>query len=275
MCTLVLGFGVVAPRSVLIAANRDEDPERPTDPPRPLGERPALVGGRDRRAGGTWLAVRDGRSAVALLNRPPWSAPAPAAPRSRGLLTLDVAAAPAVTARGVAGGALGAAGSDPGARAALAEALASLGRDAYAPFTLVYASPDACWTLSHDGRGPARAAPLAPGWHVVTHADPDDPGEPRTAWLLERLAGQSPPTRAGAEALLTRLLSLHAGEIVDGREAPDVCLHRGRLVTVSRSLLWLAPGEAHYAHAEGRPCERPAEDLTDLLAGRTPAPEPA
>ena len=46
-----------------------------------------------------------------------------------------------------------------------------------------------------------------------------------------------------------------------------VCIHTGRMVTVSSSLVWLAQGEARYLHAEGRPCEQPFADRTDLLAG--------
>src|SRR6266850_923872 len=96
---------------VVIAANRDEDPARPSDPPGVLNESPRLVGGRDRRAGGTWLAVRERRAAVAMLNRRGVAGDAPGRPgagagvavgrgaaggdtlRSRGLLTLEVAKA--------------------------------------------------------------------------------------------------------------------------------------------------------------------------------------
>ncbi|MGH7732039.1 MAG: NRDE family protein, partial [Candidatus Eiseniibacteriota bacterium] len=96
MCTLIIGRDVVAPGTVLLAANRDEDPARPSDPPAVLRETPRLIGGRDRRAGGTWLAVRESRAVVAILNRRDRSGePAPPAPdrRSRGALVLEVAAA--------------------------------------------------------------------------------------------------------------------------------------------------------------------------------------
>ena len=94
MCTLIVGVSVMGPRSLLVAANRDEDPRRPSDPPLVLGERPRVVGGRDARAGGTWLAVRDGNAVVAMLNRC-WNGDPPAPDprrRSRGLLAVDVAA---------------------------------------------------------------------------------------------------------------------------------------------------------------------------------------
>src|SRR5262249_59823869 len=43
---------------VLRAANRDEFRKRPTDDPAEIA--PGVFGGRDRQAGGTWLAVRAG-----------------------------------------------------------------------------------------------------------------------------------------------------------------------------------------------------------------------
>ncbi|HEV2105058.1 MAG TPA: NRDE family protein, partial [Candidatus Eisenbacteria bacterium] len=58
MCTLILGRDVRGADTVVIAANRDEAPDRPSEPPRVLHGSPRVVGGRDARAGGTWLAVR-------------------------------------------------------------------------------------------------------------------------------------------------------------------------------------------------------------------------
>src|SRR5580765_3334545 len=58
MCTVLVGRDVTGPGEILVAANRDEDPARPSDPPGILLDSPRLVGGRDRIAGGTWLAVR-------------------------------------------------------------------------------------------------------------------------------------------------------------------------------------------------------------------------
>src|SRR5262245_44538547 len=126
MCTLIIGRDVLGPHSVVLAANRDEDPARASDPPMVLNEDPWVVGGRDRVAGGTWLAIRDGEAAVALLNRYEPGVPPPAGPlRSRGLLTLDVA-----TSKGTSS-------NQPIHRAAASTVGVLYGEGPYAPHTLV------------------------------------------------------------------------------------------------------------------------------------------
>lgn len=248
MCTLIVGFGTLEPRSVILGANRDEDPTRPSDPPGVLREEPRLVGGRDLRSGGTWLAIRGAHAAVALLNRRPGGAP-PEAPRSRGLLTLDVAAA-----------------TPAAAEARLRDEVA---RHAFGPFSLLWASPAACWIATHDPGRPLEVRAIEPGWHVVTHESLDDGREPRTAWLLAGLAGWRPEGLESAIQGLTSRLAIHGGER-DG--APPVCIHEGRMVTVSSSLVWLADERARYLHAEGRPCVTEWTDHTHRLepqAGET------
>ena len=264
MCTLVFGLDVFGPGSVLIATNRDEDPARASEPPQVLHHEPRVVGGRDAVAGGTWLALRAGEPAVAgepigpgtreaaeseplasattpgvamLLNR---RDPTPAKPgrRSRGLLTLEVASA-----------------ADPRARA-LAES--EIGH--YAPCSLVWLSPAASWHLSiRPGRQPTLTS-LASGWHAITHFELDDPADPRASWALARLAGRRPASRADAEAQLAAILASHGGG-----GAPAFCLHEGRAPTVSAAMLWLAPGQISYRHAQGRACEVRFEDWTHLL----------
>jgi len=248
MCTLIIGQGVLAPGSVLIAGNRDEDPSRPSRPPGVLRDVPRLVGGADGRAGGTWMAIRERRAAVAMLNR--WSGvePSPADAggadgraasllRSRGLLTLDLA----------------------GAENPRAVALQSA-RDAYAPFNAVYASPEGSWLWAHrGGLGEDALLPIEPGWHVLTHRELDDPAEPRAAALVSRLRGFRPSGVDEARALVTSLLASHG--------PPAVCIHQGRMVTVSSFVVWLAPDAARYHHLDGRPCERTFEDVSHLLSG--------
>jgi hypothetical protein len=55
VCTILLRLQPDGDEPVVLAANRDELRERPTDDPAEIA--PGVFAGRDRRAGGTWLAV--------------------------------------------------------------------------------------------------------------------------------------------------------------------------------------------------------------------------
>lgn len=241
MCTLILGIGILGAGSLLLGANRDEDPARPSDPPARLAESPPIAGGRDRVAGGTWLAVRGREAAIAMLNRR-GSLPSPAT-RSRGLLALDVAREP-----------------EP------AVAFEHLVRQRYAPFTLVMARLARSWVLAWDGER-ARLIEPAAGWHVLTHTELDDQEEPRAAWLLRSLASFAPATSEDARrGVLERL---------GRRKDPPVCLCEGAVRTVSAAWVEFGPLGARYEHAEGPPCTTPFEDYTALLRDVPASPETA
>ena len=277
MCTLIIGRDILGPGSVVLAANRDERPDRDSEAPVVLAEIPRVVGGRDRVAGGTWLAVREACALVAVLNRPdPQRDAPPPGRRSRGLLALDVATVPSDYAletgtaderrealermRARCGSGL--------ARAALSRAFASLWADPYAPFSLLYADAEGAWVVSQEGADAPRFRTVPGGWHVITHADLDDESEPRTARLLYELAYFRPLSAEKAEQRLGDLLRSHGSARGTGREAeqvPAVCLHDGLLSTVSATLVTHGPAGARLLHADGRPCERRFQDRSSLL----------
>jgi len=70
MCTVLLRLRPGAAWPLLVAAVRDEFLERAWDPPAAhWPDHPSIVGGRDRTAGGTWLAVDPtGPAMAAVLN---------------------------------------------------------------------------------------------------------------------------------------------------------------------------------------------------------------
>lgn len=89
MCLIAFAVQPAAPVPLLIAANRDEFWDRPTEP---LAEWQTDTGhtvwaGRDVRAGGSWLGFSP-QGRVAMLTNVRSAAP-DAAPRSRGLLVTD------------------------------------------------------------------------------------------------------------------------------------------------------------------------------------------
>ncbi|GAA2453093.1 NRDE family protein [Actinomadura vinacea] len=140
MCTAIVSVDPSSPVPVILVGVRDEFADRSWRPPgRHWPDRPALVGGQDLRAGGTWLAADPVAPRVAtVLNA--HGAMAPEDGRlSRGELPLRVAAT----------GKLG--------RLDLAR---------YDPFLLVGAEPDAVRLWHWDGADLAERE-LGPGLHMV------------------------------------------------------------------------------------------------------------
>lgn len=90
MCLIAIAHLVSARWPLVIAANRDEFFDRPARAAHWWDNAPDVLGGRDVRAGGSWLAVtRGGRFAMVTNVRP--SGPAEAGPYtpSRGALVAD------------------------------------------------------------------------------------------------------------------------------------------------------------------------------------------
>jgi len=88
MCLILLAIQKHPKYKLILAANRDEYYERPSEPPHFREDAPHLLAGRDLVAGGTWLGItRNGRIAAVTNYRDP-SSIKPDAP-SRGKLVSD------------------------------------------------------------------------------------------------------------------------------------------------------------------------------------------
>ena len=155
-----------------MAANRDERFDRPWDAPAAhWPDRPGVVAGRDRSAGGTWMAARGGLVA-AVLNRPGSLGPAPGK-LSRGGLPLMAL--------------------EHGSAAAAAQPVRGLDAGAYRGFNLLVVDAGSAQFVRGTGQGRAEGWALAPGLHVVTAHDPNDPSCPRTRAQLPRFAAAAVP----------------------------------------------------------------------------------
>ncbi len=233
MCTVILAWQCYAKAPLVVAANRDELLGRPSDPPLLLTAEPPRWGGRDRVAGGTWLAVDPTGRVGAVTNRHPGGLLPilDASRRTRGTLPLEALA-----------------GSD-------ADALAwmeSLQPGNYNPVNVLYASSDAAfWTALDDERSRLTAA-LTPGIHVLTEQDLNDPTDPKAARILSQAQGAL-ASADGPDDLVHRLR-----DILRSHETPDAgspaCIHAERHGTVSSSTVVVKAGGVRYEHAEGPPC---------------------
>lgn len=163
MCTVVIDVEDAGAARLL--AVRDEDPLREWDGLGPWWpeQYPGVIGIRDRRAGGAWLAVNPAERRLAvLLNRAD---------------VRDLA-----NDRAVSRGSL---------------ALASVsGRSPDGPlpmhgFNLLEVGPDGARVISWDGVT-LRVTPVAPGTHMIAHDDLDDAVTPRILTWLPRFRALEP-----------------------------------------------------------------------------------
>lgn len=180
MCLLVFSWQPGSDLPLVLAGNRDEFHDRPAAAADWWDE--PIVGGRDLRAGGTWLAChRDGRFAVVTNYREPMAEGR--GPRSRGELVN----------RYLQGG------LDPAACAA--ELAADAAR--YGGFNLLLGNPRAVVYLSNRGRGPES---LEPGVYGLSNhlLDTPWPKLERTRKRFLRLLAQGAPTPALMEMLSDR-----------------------------------------------------------------------
>src|SRR5688500_9051541 len=68
MCLIALAHRVSDSFPLVIAANRDEDYDRPTIPATRWTEAPHVIGGRDGLLGGSWLAITSAGRFAAVTN---------------------------------------------------------------------------------------------------------------------------------------------------------------------------------------------------------------
>jgi uncharacterized protein with NRDE domain len=88
MCLIVVAWRARAGLPLVVAANRDEWRERPTEPVHWWADHPGLLAGRDLQAGGTWMGItRSGRFAAVTNYRDPSEKRSTA--RSRGGLVTE------------------------------------------------------------------------------------------------------------------------------------------------------------------------------------------
>jgi uncharacterized protein with NRDE domain len=280
VCLLIALFGVVPDAPLLIAANRDEMYQRPTDPITVLRARhPRILGGRDELAGGTWLAVNE-RGVVAGLTNQPTGARDPAK-RSRGELPLAFAAY-------------------PDAKSAVTEVCARLDPAAYNPCWMLVGDRQALFSVDVSGHR-ARVEELPAGRYVLENSPlwQASAKQQRVAGLVAALdgagpdgAGQVEAGQVGAgqveaglvEAGLAAVLGDHQPAAGPGPGGPGgqarpaelsaACVHTERYGTRSAMIVSVGQtGEPRVSVAAGPPCVTPLLDVTGMWA--SPAGQPA
>ncbi len=189
MCLLVFALHTHPRLPLIVAGNRDEFHERPTQTARWWADNRNILGGRDLQAGGTWLAVhRNGRFAAVTNHRDAHRESAGL--RSRGGLVT------------------GFLDGDAGAL----EYLDSIDRDAYAGFNLLVADSRSAAYLSNRGAGMRE---LPPGIYGLSNATLDEPWTKvtRSKSKLAGLIGEDNVNETSLLRMLADREKASAGEV--------------------------------------------------------------
>jgi uncharacterized protein with NRDE domain len=220
MCVLAMWLGIDPKRPLLVAANRDESPARPSAPPSELEG--GVVAGRDLRSGGTWLGINRQGLFVAVTNRRSPAAGPDA--HSRGLLALET-----LRCR----------------KLPCVEGIVErrVREHPMSGFNLVAVVEGQGLCLHYDGT--LRRAAFRAGVHVVSSdRDLDDPAMPEKV-VVDRFASDHPglPDEEGLKALLAS----HEGE-------RPLCKHGEGFGTVSSTILVDRGDGFRMLFADGPPC---------------------
>jgi uncharacterized protein with NRDE domain len=240
MCILMIAYQLIKDVPILLAANRDEYFDRPTEGPCLLTQIPQTWGGRDKRSGGTWLGINANGLLIGLTNRRVSEGLANDLSRpSRGLLCL--------------------AALQCKSPAEVITLLMNEPLNRYNPFNLLIADQQEAVWIAYEGS--PRIHRLEPGIHILANGDLNDLETiriHRARLLLER----------NVDIPLHTLLS-HLERVcmdhergVDSRET--ICMHRPteNYGTVSSTIIALTPDfqGSVYRYAEGPPCSTPYKD---------------
>ena len=241
MCTLAIYFRMLPHYPLLIAANRDEQYDRPSAAPSVLENGSKTIAGRDLRAGGTWLGVNEHGVLAAMLNRRinGQNVSFPAA-RSRGLLCLDLLARRS---------------------GAAAESFIREHRAAYNPFTALVADRNIA-LVSYNTGEKIRTQKLRPGLHVFSSAAEFDLHSAKADRAYSLFGELGATVRRAGNNDLEAVAALHA--VLGDHSLPPgssdagdaICVHRDNSGTVSSSIVVLSAHESRfkYFHCTGAPC---------------------
>ncbi len=238
MCTLIALWKVHRFAPLIIALNRDEFFERPTEAPRlwdHLDPPLPIVAGRDLRSGGTWFGV--GRNVVAGLTNDRSGGRAPAAELSRGDLVVK-----ALLAGGIAE-----------ARTALETSRP----ESYGGFHLLACDgASMVWTTNRGGA--MQSHNVDSGIHVLGNFGLDNHQDPIVANLTTHLRGVADMDEGELLELLKSTLARTG--------APWPCVRMGPYGTCSSTILMWGGGADRLWATDGPPDQSPWIERSELLA---------
>ncbi len=237
---LALLYRTARSAPVLVAANREERFDRPTQAPKIQPGTPRVVCGIDRKAGGTWLGVNQHGLFAAVANRQ--KSLVPAEPRSRGLLCRELL-------------------SCRSAKEAAKHAATELATGVYAGANYLCADADYAGVVYGGNR--IEIVELPPGLHLLSNGNLNDPQDPRHEFVRRMLTLHTLDSAVTFLAVASRAFSRRC----DASGRRGVVITGSEFGTVSSTLLSLPAKiqKSVFQYAPGPPCDHSYDDLSALL----------
>ncbi len=250
MCLLLVASRVVPGVPLLVGANRDEYLDRPSQAVTVLDEGPPRVlGGRDLRAGGTWLAVNEHGVCAGLTNQPLGDA-LDRSRRSRGALPVALARHDTATR-------------------AIEEFVETFDPADYNGCWLLVGDRSTLFFVDFTGTD-AQATALAPGVYALENRSLGAPS-PKVDLVLSSVG--EPGDAAATNATFRAVLADHRIPPEDERPTAGSCVHLDGYGTRSSCLVEVSSDPVAAPRvlvADGPPCTTPFEDATPLWGPLAP-----
>jgi uncharacterized protein with NRDE domain len=235
MCTLVAAVKQDPGAPLVVAANRDERLDRPSQPPSVWPGPQPFVAGKDVLSGGTWLGVNRAGVFVGVTNR--FGVPKDESRVSRGVLVVEALASRSARE--------------------LHQRLAALAPARFNAFHLLYADVEDAFVTWSDG-GAVHQEVLRPGVHVITERSLG--GDDRARTELIRSQWAKLPAVPDLDSLFGLLRHHRPDDPLGG-----TCVHAPAFGYGTRSSaivrLGRAAGNVQMWWSEGSPCQGRLEPL--------------
>ncbi|MDO4628136.1 MAG: NRDE family protein [Planctomycetia bacterium] len=240
MGIMAFQYKVASDSPILVAYNREERPDRPSQAPRIQSGCPRIICGIDRKAGGTWFGVNQHGMFACAMNRP--KRELPFNPRSRGVLCREML-------------------NFRNPKDAAEMALKELQTGNYAGVNYVCADANQAFVVY--GGTEVSMQEIEPGLHMFTNGKMDDYYDERQEFVRRNLTLQRLDSSVTFLAIASKTFARKAAP--NGRRG--IILADGEIQTVSGLLLSL-PKKGHGAVLQctpTSPSDSKYEDVSALL----------
>lgn len=240
MSLLALVYQLVPDSPILVAANREETPDRVCPTPSIQSGKPRILASFDPKTKGTYLGVNQkGMFAAAIARRKFGSS---FGTKSRSVLCREMLKASS-------------------AKSAVDLAMEHLHTGDYDGVNLVVADSESGWVIHSSTE--QEVVELKPGLNIIGHYNLDDPRDSRVSLARRLLTLQTLDSPVKFLALASKVFA--RGQTEPGR--PSMVIRENGYQTVSSTLISLGakPRDAIYQYSAGSPDEVKYEDYSPFL----------